>query len=150
MRPRSFRLVNSVDKSVHPTGMAIDLRRPANARCLAWLRRTLLALDGNGVIEAVEERNPPHFHVAVFPNPYERYVRAQGGRTNVAGTVSPAGSSVAVSSFRASNTYRVRRGDSLWAIARKHGRSVDEIKQANSLNSSRIVAGQVLVIPEAR
>jgi hypothetical protein len=154
MRPRSFRLVNSVDRSVHPTGMAVDLRRPSNPRCVAWLRRTLLALEGNGVIEAVEERNPPHFHVAVFPNPYTRYVRAQGGGAQLARSTPAGGSrasgSTAVTAFREGGTYRVRRGDSLWAIARKHGRTVEEIKRANSLRSSRIVAGQVLVIPEAR
>lgn len=148
MRPRSFRLPNSVDRSVHPTGMAIDLRRPTNGRCLTWLRRTLLALERNGVLEAVEERNPPHFHVAVFPNPYHQYVRRQGGDLRLASTAVPPAPQAAAPA--ASGTYRVRRGDSLWTIARRHGRTVDELKQANSLRSSRILAGQVLVIPEAR
>jgi hypothetical protein len=147
VRPRSFRLPNSVDRSVHPTGMAIDLRRPANGRCLAWLRRTLLALERNGVLEAVEERNPPHFHVAVFPNPYHQYVRRQGGDLRLASTAVPSAPRAAVSG---GGTYRVRRGDSLWTIARRHGRTVDELKQANSLRTSRILAGQVLVIPEGR
>jgi hypothetical protein len=53
--------------SVHPTGMAVDLRRPSG-RCLTWLRRTLLAAERRGAIEATEERHPPHFHVAVLPD----------------------------------------------------------------------------------
>jgi hypothetical protein len=149
MRPRSFRLANSSDKSVHPTGMAVDLRRPGNARCLAWLRRTLLSLEAAGVIEAVEERNPPHFHVAVFPNPYGRYVGRRGGADAVAASQprNPVRPSV---STRPATTYRVRRGDTLWSIAQRHGQSVESIQRANRLNSTRIVVDQVLVIPQAR
>jgi LysM repeat protein len=150
MRPRTLRLVNSSDRSVHPTGMAIDLRRPAKPQCLAWLRTTLLALEAAGAIEAVEERNPPHFHVAVFPRPYRQYVMRQGGR--------PASEAAPTRVVRASQrdartgtaTYRVRRGDSLWSIAQRHGRSVDEIKRANGMTSNRIVVDQVLSIPSAR
>jgi hypothetical protein len=149
MRPQSFRLVNSSAKSVHPTGMAIDLRRPSNARCLSWLRRTLLTLEGAGVLEVVEERNPPHFHVAVFPNPYTRYVRGSGGSAPVA-VARAARGTPARASAATQATYRVRQGDSLWGIARQHGRTVDEIKAANGIRSSRIVVGQVLVIPQAR
>jgi hypothetical protein len=65
-RPMSRKLANSSSQTVHPTGMAVDLRRPSG-RCLTWLRRTLLAAENRGVIEATEERRPPHFHVAVLP-----------------------------------------------------------------------------------
>jgi hypothetical protein len=70
-RPMSRRLVNSSSISVHPTGMAVDLRRPSG-RCLTWLRRTLLAAERRGAIEATEERRPPHFHVAVLPARYQK------------------------------------------------------------------------------
>jgi LysM repeat protein len=155
-RPRSVRLANSVDKTVHPTGMAVDLRRPSNQRCLSWLRRTLIALEGRGVLEAVEERRPPHFHVAVFPRQYARYVQQQGGgRIQMASAPDPAATraaaasaaSAARSSHESDVRYRVRSGDSLWTIARRHGTSVEEIKRANELRSSRILAGQVLLIP---
>ena len=66
-RPMSRRLANGSSLSVHPTGMAVDLRKPSG-RCLTWLRRTLLANERRGVIEATEERRPPHFHVAVMPS----------------------------------------------------------------------------------
>jgi hypothetical protein len=149
MRPRSVRLINSVDKSVHPTGMAVDLRRPSNSRCLSWLRRTLLNLEAAGVLEAVEERNPPHFHVAVFPNPYGQYARRQGGAPRTTASARTA-SATQPAPAAARATYRVRRGDSLWSIARRHGRSVEEIKRANGIRGNRIVVDQVLVIPQAR
>jgi hypothetical protein len=69
-RPMSRKLANSSSMSVHPTGMAVDLRRPSG-RCLTWLRRSLLAAERRGVVEATEERRPPHFHVAILAARYE-------------------------------------------------------------------------------
>ena len=43
--------------------------------------------------------------------------------------------------------YKVRRGDSLWTIARKHGVTVTELKRANNLSTSTIRVGQTLTIP---
>lgn len=144
VRPRSFRLLNSSNKTVHPTGMAVDLRKPTRARCLVWLRSTLLSLEAAGTLDAVEERNPPHFHVAVFPRHYERYVRGLGGEVRVARAASPTRSGGTVT------TYRVRKGDSLWRIARRHGTSVEQLKRTNNMKSSRIVAGQRLRIPTGK
>ena len=144
-RPSSVRLSNSTSKTVHPTGMAVDLRKPIKSRCLTWLRSTLSSLESRGVLEATEERNPPHFHVAIFPNPYTRYVARNGGTVQVALVSKPA-----AEESSDNHTYRVRRGDSLWTIARAAKVSVDSIRRANSLRNSRIVAGQVLVIPSVR
>lgn len=76
-RPISRKLANSSELSVHPTGMAVDLRKPAG-RCRTWLRRTLLAAERRGVIEATEERHPPHFHIAVLPSRYENAASTRG------------------------------------------------------------------------
>lgn len=73
VRPARRQPANSTERSVHPTGIAVDLRKPTG-KCLRWLRATLLELEGAGVIEATEEYGPPHFHVAVFPSQYERHV----------------------------------------------------------------------------
>jgi hypothetical protein len=78
VRPESRQPANSSARSVHPTGMAVDLRKP-DGSCLSWLRETLLDLEGAGVIEATEERHPAHFHVAVFEGPYRRYVQRISG-----------------------------------------------------------------------
>lgn len=74
VRPATLQPANSSERSVHPTGIAVDLRRPGKASCLRWLRSTLLSLEKAGVLEATEESSPAHFHVAVFPTPYERYL----------------------------------------------------------------------------
>ena len=141
-RPKSQRLVNSVDRSVHPTGMAVDLRRPTSSRCRDWLRSTLLSLESRGVLEATEERNPPHFHVAVFPRQYASYV-SRGGSSAPIRTASASSDSHPGGGER----YVVRKGDSVWAISRRTKVSVEEIELANNLTSSRIMAGQVITIP---
>lgn len=143
-RPTAMRLVNSVVKSVHPTGMAVDLRRPSNSRCLSWLRSTLSSLTAAGVIEAVEERNPPHFHVAVFPSQYNQYVRARTGGSGSGQLAAAPRPAPATTSAR---RYEVRRGDSLWTIARRNNVTVERLREANNLSGSRILAGQILEIP---
>ena len=45
------------------------------------------------------------------------------------------------------NEYRIRQGDSLLAIARQHGVTVQALRQANQLRGDRIVAGSTLRIP---
>ena len=77
VRPATQQPANSVARSVHPTGMAIDLRKPDDPACRQWLRETLLSLEGAGVLEATEEFGPPHFHIAVYPTAYKRYVARQ-------------------------------------------------------------------------
>ena len=68
IRLSSRRLVNSSRKSVHPTGLAFDMRKP-RGRCRTWLRSTLLSLERRGVLDATEERFPPHVHVVVYRAP---------------------------------------------------------------------------------
>ena len=43
--------------------------------------------------------------------------------------------------------YEVRRGDSLWTIARDHNTTVERLRTANKLRTSRIFTGQVLEVP---
>jgi len=134
-RPESRQPANSTSRSVHPTGMAVDLRKPTKGTCLRWLRQTLLELEDAGLLEATEEHGPPHFHVAVYLTPYRRYVAA---RTRSERSVQLASSS---------DHYRVRVGDTLWDIARAHDTTVERIQEANHLGGSVITPGQDLVIP---
>lgn len=73
-RPISSQPRNAHELSVHPTGMAVDFRIPADANARAWLEGVFLQLERKGVLDATRERNPPHYHVAVYPEKYERYV----------------------------------------------------------------------------
>lgn len=139
VRPATRQPANSVAKSVHPTGMAIDLHKPTNADCRKWLRETLLELENSGVIEATEEFSPPHFHVAVYSTPYRRYVAA---------LTRPATTTVASSDADNATTYRVRPGDTLWDIARAHDTTVSAILSANNLDDDTIQPGQDLLIPD--
>lgn len=42
--------------------------------------------------------------------------------------------------------YKVKKGDSLWSIAKKHSISVAEIKQLNKRRSNKLKTGQVLIV----
>jgi len=73
VRPSSRQPRNAVPKSVHPTGLAIDLRKPSGA-CREWLRDRLMELERDEVIDATEEFHPPHFHVVVYSAAMQRRV----------------------------------------------------------------------------
>jgi Family of unknown function (DUF5715)/LysM domain len=134
-RPTTRQPRNASSRSVHPTGMAVDLRFSRSRACRSWLERVLVSLEGTGVLEATRERHPAHYHVAVFPRPYARYVAALQSRR-------------AVKVDRVA--YRVRSGDSLWKIARTHGTTVARLRQANGLRGSTIYEGQLLDVPGSR
>ncbi|MBI4545177.1 MAG: LysM peptidoglycan-binding domain-containing protein [Gemmatimonadetes bacterium] len=148
VRPIARQPRNASDQSVHPTGMALDLRQSGNRWCRRWLEDTLLHLEDRGVLEATRERHPPHYHVAVFPSRYEHYVQARRGTAasrRLAQGASPQAGSLA--NGRDTATHQVRRGETLWSIARRHGLTVEQIKEYNGLATSRILAGQVLTLP---
>ncbi len=135
-RPTNRQPRNASPRSVHPTGMAVDLRRSSSRACRSWLNAVLLDLERGKLLEATLERRPPHYHIAVYPNPYMSYV---GTRLALAADADGAGSTSA--------RYVVRAGDSLWDIARKHGTSVDRLRSVNNIRGSRIYPGQSLALP---
>ncbi len=53
---------------------------------------------------------------------------------------------VASAKLGSDGTYRVRKGDSLWRIAKKFNTTAESIKQINNLQTSLLHVGQVLVI----
>jgi hypothetical protein len=127
-RPLSSQPWNASGKSVHPTGMAIDLRRSNRRSCQAWIERILLTLETEGVLEATKEQRPPHYHVAVFPREYTAYVSRliDGG---------------------GERKWMVRSGDTLWSIARESGVRVSEIREINEISDNQIFKGQLLQLP---
>lgn len=154
-RPITRQPPNASHLSVHPTGMAADLRRSNRASCREWLEETLLDLEGKGVVEATRELHPPHYHVTLFPKPYLRYLGEDAPPVQVAKAVTKSSKSrsskskTALASSRSSHgkKYRVGRGDTLWQIAKRHGVSVTAVKKANGIRSTHLKPGQVLAIP---
>ena len=148
-RPLSHQPSNSSELSVHPMGMAVDLRRSNNRACRQWLERVLLDLEGQGSIEATRERYPPHYHIAVYPRQYASYVASLEARRarEAEEAVAEEPRVAAAGDAQGPGSYRVRSGDSLWRIARIHGTTVDELKSANNLRGSVIYAGQLLHLP---
>lgn len=65
-RPLAEQPANAHKLSVHPAGMAVDLRVPATAAQREWLEQALLALEKQGMLDVTREKHPPHYHVAVF------------------------------------------------------------------------------------
>ncbi len=147
VRPATRQPANSVARSVHPTGMAVDLHKPTASKCRTWLRNTLLELEDAGVIESTEEFSPPHFHVAVYPAPYTRYVAALVQASTQVRVASGDASGAVSAEVAKGRTYMVRSGDTLWDIARAHDTTVQTITAANNLDDDTLQPGQSLVIP---
>lgn len=76
-RPRSEQPGNAHKLSVHPAGMAVDFRISKSSKCQKWFEKALLAMEQKDVLDATRERNPPHYHVAVFPEAYMAYAARQ-------------------------------------------------------------------------
>ena len=75
-RPATRQPRNSSPLSVHPAGMAVDLRVPSSGACRSWLEGTLLSLEEQNLLDVTRERHPPHYHVAIFTHVYAAHVEA--------------------------------------------------------------------------
>lgn len=135
-RPTSRQPANASPRSVHPTGMAVDLRVP-DGKCRRWLQPLLVNLERKRVLEATLEHSPLHFHVAVFPDEYLAYVSRLTGRKE----------SALLASVHGAAHHTVRPSETLWAIARRYDTTPARIRKANGLTSDIINPGQVLQIP---
>lgn len=135
-RPASRQPANASPRSVHPTGMAVDLRAP-RGQCRRWLERVLVSLERKRVIEATLERSPAHFHIAVFPDEYLAYVSTLTRRSEAS----------LLAAITSAGTHVVQPSDTLWALARRYGTTTEEIRRANGLTSNVIRPGQTLEIP---
>jgi hypothetical protein len=164
-RPTTRQPRNSNPYSIHPTGSALDLRRPPAGPCQTWLRKALSELEQQGYVEATEERRPVHLHVAVLTQPGKVAALpplGTGTLARPAGRVERSDGAVAArtpapaarASASASDapippgTYRVREGDTLWDVARRSGVSVRALARANRRNQRAVLRpGTILKVP---
>ncbi|MEO7711912.1 MAG: DUF5715 family protein [Gemmatimonadaceae bacterium] len=72
-RPANGQPRNAHKLSVHPAGMAVDLRIPSDSAGRAFIERSLLAMERSGALDVTRERSPAHYHIAVFAGPYATY-----------------------------------------------------------------------------
>jgi hypothetical protein len=159
-RPMSRQPHNANPHSVHPTGIAVDIRRPPPGPCLTWVRDALAELEGRGVVEATEEHHPIHLHVAVLSQPGSKLLLPNMVRTVVARqaavgpptTVVASAGDVGLNSTAAKQprTYLVRQGDTLWDIANRTGVRMEDLKRANGQSVSTLRPGTTLALPAAR
>lgn len=102
-RPLSAQPGNASPLSVHPAGMAVDLRVSSKKACRSWLEGRLLEMEEKGVLDVTREMHPSHYHVAVFPSPFLSYAEAESpdaGSADAPAEVAPAVMpAVATSSF---------------------------------------------------
>lgn len=177
LRPRDRQPANSVAHSVHPTGMAVDLRIPASGQCRAWLEKTLLTMERNNAVDVTREHYPPHYHVAVFTRATPTQMASLTGTdsdtvaaadaedvvhqarvTGVQETLAEAqqasiakatSAPLAPSTAQAGSyqRYVVRKGDTLSEIASRTGVRIGQLRAFNNLRGNRIVAGQKLRVP---
>lgn len=169
-RPTSRQPRNSNPYSVHPTGIAVDLRRPPAGPCQRWLRNALAELEDQGYVEATEERHPVHLHVAVLTVPGTVATLPALGDAGTTRSTASVARPAAPQAVRVSNppdrsgsaesgdvgdpihagSYRVREGDTLWDVARRSGVSVHSLARANRRSErATLRPGTVLKVPRA-
>ena len=162
-RPMSRQPHNANPHSVHPTGIAVDIRRPSAGPCLTWVRGALATLEERGVVEATEEHHPVHLHVAVLVPSGAKVLLPNLVKTVVARQVTTPAMPVTTVTAAAGDTklvtgakdapksprsYTVRQGDTMWDIANRSGVSMAELKKANAHVASALKPGTTLVLPE--
>jgi hypothetical protein len=168
-RPMSRQPRNANPHSVHPTGIAVDIRRPYPGPCLTWVRNTLAELEARGFVEATEEHHPVHIHLAVLKAPGSRFtlpdltngvrVARQAPPAVLAAsmTATPAAPPAVTAVSNVSNgsvtlapqsrsdsgsgqrLYQVRQGDTLWDVAQMAGVSVKALAAANNRSTRGVL-----------
>jgi LysM repeat protein len=172
-RPKSRQPHNANPHSVHPTGIAVDIRRPPPGPCLTWVRNALSDLEARGIVEATEEHHPVHLHVAVLrapgaavalpdltngvrvarvvtPTPSAGAVATSNGEVALAARHAAAAAPVPATAPRTggARTYVVRQGDTLWDVAQKMGVSVKALARANHRSARGVLKpGTTLQLP---
>lgn len=82
-RPEAAQPANAHALSVHPAGMAVDLRVPTDDADRSFLERSLVFMEEAGLLDVTREHHPSHFHIAVFATKFEPYAALLDSVTEV-------------------------------------------------------------------
>ena len=146
IRPRAEQPRNASRRSVHPHGIAVDLRKPWRA-CRRWLEPHLLSLEKQGMVEATRERRPPHYHVTIDPQKINAYLTKRGQKKGRSYKKDSRRRSRRLK-HRTPRRYKVRSGDSLWSLSRSWKTSISSIQRINRLSKDMLDIDQILIIPQ--
>jgi hypothetical protein len=76
-RPEATQPRNAHALSVHPAGMAVDLRVPAGTSDRTWFDGALADMQRQGLIDVTREHSPPHYHIAVYAEQWTPFAARQ-------------------------------------------------------------------------
>ena len=112
------------------------------------------SLEGRGInVDKYYQRRLPtnttldYYSVIRNTNPNEAIIIEYLDLSNYKDTIDIISDSIS-KYIKKSNTYIVKKGDSLYQIANKYGTTVNELKKLNNLSSNALSIGQVLKLPD--
>jgi hypothetical protein len=76
-RPEAAQPRNAHVLSVHPAGMAVDLRVPASSADRTWFDGALADMQRQGLVDVTREHTPPHYHIAVYAERWAPFAARQ-------------------------------------------------------------------------
>ncbi|HEX9109044.1 MAG TPA: DUF5715 family protein [Longimicrobiales bacterium] len=145
-RPLDEQPENASELSVHPAGMAVDMRRPTRRACRRWLEKTLVSLQDEGVLAATRESRPVHYHVAVFPQKYMAMVEAQGGAGGTSQPATVAADATALGGPRSLASADLQQQEERASAhrSRRHTRSLGSAEERARAATYRVQRGDTL------
>ena len=123
-----------------------------NSDHLASLITSSLESNGINVDQYYQRRLPTNTTLDYYSttrntNPNETIIIEYSDINNYENAVNAIISAIAKYIEKA-NTYTIKKGDTLYTIAKKYNTTVDNIKQLNNLSNNNLNIGQIIKIPE--
>jgi membrane-bound lytic murein transglycosylase D len=162
MNPQMLRLVTPPDPEFElsvPAGMAerfyVELAAVPAQKWVAWRRHSvqrgetlsIIARRHGTSIQAITEANGISAR-SILRIGQELVIPVQAGPASASASRAAPRPATAAGTSSELVRYRVRRGDTLSAIAREHGVTVADLRRWNSLRSDTIIPGAVLRIQQ--
>ena len=110
------------------------------------------------VLKYYQLRNPnntstDYYELIREPNNSENIIISLGNPNNLLNNIDKIANSIAnaINTYLTSaNIYIIKRGDTLYSIAKNFNITVDDLKRANNLSSNALIVGNELIIPKKK